>query len=52
MLERKMLGPRVRLTPIERCACGLSFTTYWRHRQTKQHKDAVKRWRREARQGA
>jgi hypothetical protein len=36
----------------EFCACGLAFTTYKTHKETKQHKDALKRWRKEARNAA
>jgi len=45
----KVIGPMTRLTPFERCACGLAYTSYKVHRETKHHKAALLRWRQEAR---
>lgn len=44
------LGPSIRPTPPQQCACGRSYSRYWVHRETKHHKDAVKRWRKEDRE--
>lgn len=50
MIKYRFLGPLKRLTPWQACACGMAFTTYWAHRETKHHKDAMKKWRREERE--
>jgi hypothetical protein len=46
----RFLGPRARPTPFEFCACGMAYTTYWAHRETKQHKDKLREWRKESRE--
>ena len=38
---RGYYGPQIRPGGIERCVCGLYFTTYWVHRQTGHHKRAM-----------
>jgi len=46
----RILGPVHRRTKIEYCACGLAYTTYWAHRETAQHKAAMRRWRKAERE--
>jgi hypothetical protein len=41
-------GPR--RPGLQPCACGYAFVSYKRHRQTKVHKEALRRWRKEDRE--
>lgn len=45
-----ILGPTVRPSPPQKCACGLLYGRYKFHKETKHHKDAMRRWRREERE--
>lgn len=38
-------GPQARVHPVERCVCGLGFTHYKTHRETRHHKRAMREQR-------